>query len=337
MLTATIGRLAAGEDLTFDEAQGAVEAILDGVASDQEIALFLSGLRMKGETAAEIAGTAAALRQNMSPIRSSRPGLLDTCGTGGDGSSTFNISTAAALVTAAAGVPVAKHGNRRFTSRSGSADVLAELGVNVEASIATVERCLDELGICFCFAPLFHGSMRRVAEVRRQMAVPTIFNLVGPLSNPASAPFQLLGVGRADLRERIAEALAMLGTEHALVVHGRDGLDEVTLGEQTDVIEIRRGAPPRSFTWQPADFGLEQQPLDTLAVEGPTDSAATIRRILAGDPGPARDIVLLNAGAALWLAGRAPTPLEGATLAAAAIDTGAAQDLLARLVERSRP
>lgn len=336
MLLATIGRLATGEDLTFDEATSAVEAILDGAASSQEIALFLSGLRMKGETAAEIAGTATALRRHMSPIRSSRKGLLDTCGTGGDGSSTFNISTAAALVTAAAGVPVAKHGNRRITSRSGSADVLAELGVNVEASIATVEGCLDELGICFCFAPLFHGSMRRVADVRRQLGVPTIFNFVGPLSNPAGAPFQLLGVGRADLRDLIAEALAILGTEHALVVHGRDGLDELTLAEHTDVIEIKRGQPPRCFHWQPEDFGVDTQAIDTLAVAGPVDSAAMIRGVLAGDSGPAREIVLLNAGAALWLAGRAPVPQAGAALAAAAIDSGAARELLARLAERSR-
>lgn len=336
MLVAMIGRLAAGEDLTFDEATSAVEAILAGAASDQAIALFLSGLRMKGETAAEIAGTATALRRHMTPIRSSRQGLLDTCGTGGDGSSTFNISTAAALVTAAAGVPVAKHGNRRFTSRSGSADVLAELGVNVEASIATVERCLDELGICFCFAPLFHGSMRRVADVRRQLAVPTIFNLVGPLSNPAGAPFQLLGVGRADVRELIAEALSMLGTEQALVVHGRDGLDEVTLAEHTDVIEIKRGQPPRCFHWQPEDFGVDTQALDALAVDGPIDSAAMIRRVLDGEAGPAREIVLLNAGAALWLAGRAPAPQAAAAMAAAAIDSGAARELLAQLVERSR-
>ena len=336
MLVATIGRLATGEDLTFDEATSAVEAILDGAASDQEIALFLSGLRMKGETAAEIAGTATALRRHMSPIRSSRKGLLDTCGTGGDGSSTFNISTAAALVTAAAGVPVAKHGNRRFTSRSGSAAVLAELGVNVEASISTVEACLDELGICFCFAPLFHGSMRRVADVRRQLAVPTIFNLVGPLSNPAGAPFQLLGVGRADVRDLIAEALALLGTEHALVVHGRDGLDEVTLAAHTDVIEIKRGQPPRCFHWQPEDFGIDTQALDALAVEGPTDSAAMIRGVLAGEQGPAREIVLLNAGAALWLAGRVPVPQAGAAMAAAAIDSGAARELLAKLAERSR-
>lgn len=336
MLLEMIGRLATGTDLSQDEATAAIESILAGEASDEEIALFLSGLRMKGETAAEIAGTAAALRRHMTPIRSSRQGLLDTCGTGGDGSATFNISTAAAIVTAAAGVPVAKHGNRRFTSRSGSADVLAELGVNVEADVATVEVCLEELGLCFCFAPLFHGSMRRVADVRRRLGVPTIFNLVGPLSNPAAAPFQLLGVGRADVHELMAEALALLGTERAIVVAGRDGLDEVTLADRTQVIEIKRGQPPHRFTWQPEDFGLETQSLESLAVNGPVESAEIIRAVLDGKVGPARDIVLLNAGAALWMAGRAPTPLEGAALAAASIDSGSAQQLLARLAQRSR-
>ena len=191
---------------------------------------MLTSLRAKGETVAEVAGAAAALRQHMTPIRTRRSGVLDTCGTGGDGSGTFNISTAAALVTAAAGVPVAKHGNRAITSRTGSADVLAALGVNIEVEVAHVEQCLDELGICFCFAPLLHQSMKQVGPVRKQLGVPTLFNLLGPLSNPARAQFHLLGVGRAELRPLLAEALALLGVERALVVHGEDGLDEVTFG-----------------------------------------------------------------------------------------------------------
>ena len=203
---------------------------------------------------AEVAGAAAAMRQRMTPIRSSRPDLIDTCGTGGDGSKTFNISTAAALVAAAAGVPVAKHGNRGITSRSGSADVLAALGVNIEADVACVEACLDELGICFCFAPLLHAAMKHVAPIRKQLGTPTIFNILGPLVNPASAPFQLLGVGRPELQPLLAEALLQLGVGRVLVVHGSDGLDEVTLGGVTNVIEAG-GGRLQKFAWTPADFG----------------------------------------------------------------------------------
>lgn len=330
-----IGRLAGGGDLSQDEMSTTIDTILSNQASEQEIALLLSGLRLKGETVPEIAGAAAAMRRHMTPIRSSRPDLLDTCGTGGDSSATFNISTATALVAAAAGVPVAKHGNRGVTSRSGSADVLAALGVNIEADVPTVERCLDDVGICFCFAPLVHGSMRAVAEVRRKMGVPTIFNLLGPLSNPAGAAYQLLGVGPAERQPQLAEALALLGIRRAIVVRGNDGLDELTLNGTTRVIEVRAGEPPRELTWQPADFGIEPGPLDRMRVEGPEQSAQIIRDILDGQPGPPRDIVVLNAAAALWVAGQAEAPAECARRAAAAIDSGAACDVLARLAERS--
>ena len=333
-IVATLGRLSAGEDLTQDEMSEAIDAVMRGECSDGEIGLLLTGLRHKGETVAEVAGAAAALRRHMTPIRSTKQGVIDTCGTGGDGSGTFNISTAAAIVTAAAGVPVAKHGNRRITSRTGSADVLAQLGVNIEADVPRVERCLDELGLCFCFAPLLHGAMKHVAEVRRKLAVPTIFNLLGPLSNPASAPFQLLGVGREPLQPLLAEALSRLGIRRALVVRGNDGLDEVTLADATRVIEVT-GEKLHEFTWTPEDFGLRRQGLEALKVEGPTQSAEMIRRILAGDSGPARDIVVLNAAAALWTAGRADAPEACAALAADAINNGAARGLLARLVEVS--
>lgn len=328
-----IGRIAGGGDLSMDEMAATVEVIFAGGATEQEIAILLGGLRLKGETVEEIAGAATALRKHMIPIQTLRTGVVDTCGTGGDGSSTFNISTAAALVAAAAGVPVAKHGNRGITSRSGSADVLSALGVNIDADVARVERCLDDLGICFCFAPLMHGSMKAVAEVRRKMGVPTIFNLLGPLSNPASAPYQLLGVAQAERRVQMAEALAMLGTTRAVVVTGSDGLDEVTLSGETFVTEIVSGQPPRDFVWTPEEFGVERANLDSLTVSGPEESAEVIRRILAGERGPARDIVLLNAAAALWTARKVETPQEGTALAAEAIDSEAASELLARLVQ----
>jgi anthranilate phosphoribosyltransferase len=261
--------------------------------------------------------------------------VLDTCGTGGDGSRTFNISTAAALVAAAAGVPVAKHGNRGMSSRSGSADVLAALGVNIEADVPCVEACLEDLGICFCYAPLLHKAMKHVAPARRRLGVPTIFNVLGPLANPAGAPYQLLGVGRDPLRPLMAEALTLLGTERVVVVHGEDGLDEVTLSGATRVTESAAGTLCE-FLWHPADFGLPTSPLDELRVEGPEQSAAVIRGVLAGDRGPARDIVLANAAGALWTSGRGGTLESCARLAAEAIDSGAARELLARLVLQSQ-
>jgi len=330
----TVGRVSGGEDLSMDDMSKAIEAIMLGLCTDVEIALLLTALHLKGETVAEIAGAASAMRRHMTPIRTRRTGLVDTCGTGGDGSRTFNISTAAALVAAAAGANVAKHGNRKVTSLCGSADVLALLGVNVEADVPRVEACLDELGICFCFAPLLHGAMKNVSRVRQQLGTPTIFNLLGPLSNPAAAPFQLVGVGRQDLRPILAEALAMLGTERAIVVSGEDGLDEVSISGPTRVSEAASGRV-RDFTWRPADFGIEESSLEALRIETAAESAAAIREVIANQPGPRRDVVVVNAAAALWTAGKAATPADGAEQAAAAIASGAAADLLARLVARS--
>ncbi len=334
MIEALLGRLSAGESLSRDEMTTAIDHIMQGEARHGEIALLLMALRAKGETVDEVAGAAVSLRRHMVPIRSRHPVLLDTCGTGGDGSGTFNISTAAALVTAAAGVPVAKHGNRKVSSRSGSADVLAELGVNVEASVAQVEACLDELGICFCFAPLMHPAMKQVAAVRKELGVPTLFNLLGPLTNPAGAPHQLLGVGRPELRPLLAAALGKLGTVRSFVVCGDDGLDEVTLATTTQVMEVTPQGL-REFTWSPRDFGIEPAPLDALQVEGSAGSAAMIRAVLAGERGPARAIVVLNAAAALLAAGVADGPTAAARRAAEAIDSHAAAELLARLAEKS--
>ena len=318
----------------MDEMAEVIGAIMAGNWQDEEIALFLNSLRLKGETVAEIAGAAAAMRTHMTPIRSSREGLIDTCGTGGDGSGTFNISTAAAIVTAAAGVPVAKHGNRSITSKTGSADVLSQLGVNIEASVATVERCLDEVGICFCFAPQLHKSMKNVAVARRQLGVPTIFNMLGPLCNPASAPYQLLGVGKAELRSKLSQALALLGAKRAVVVCGDDGLDEVTISGSTNVSDVRDGVT-QELTWRPSDFGIEEASKDSMQVDGPEASAALIREVLGGQPGPPRDIVVLNSAAALWTAGVDQSLEACAERAAAAIGSGAASELLGKLAEAS--
>jgi len=331
---AVVERVEGGCHLSMAEMRDTIDRVMEGRFSDDQIARLLLGLNRKGETVAEVAGAAAAMRKHVTPIRSRHTGILDTCGTGGDGSKTFNISTAAALVVAAAGVPVAKHGNRGVTSRSGSADVLAALGVNIEASASCVEACLDELGICFCFAPLLHPAMKRVAAVRRRLGVPTIFNILGPLANPAGATYQLIGVGRAALRPLLAEALAMLGTDRAVVVHGQDGMDEVSLSGPTDATLVSEGRVAE-LRWTPEQFALPRCRREDLTVEGPEQSAALIRGVLAGQRGPARDVVLANAAAGLWTAGRVPSPAAGVDVAANAIDCGAAALLLERLVARS--
>lgn len=332
---ALIGRVSAGEDLTFEDTGGAIDQIMQGQWNEQQIALFLTALHHKGETSEEIAGAAAVLRKHMTPIRSDRPLLLDTCGTGGDGSRTFNISTAAAIVTAAAGTPVAKHGNRGMTSSSGSADVLAELGVNIEATVAQAEKCLDKVGICFCFAPLLHGAMRHVSSVRKQLGFRTIFNLLGPLSNPAKATHQLLGVGQASLRPLLAPALQRLGTNRSLIVCGQDGLDEVTLRGPTNCTEVT-SETRRDFSWTPSDFGFDEvSNYDSILITGPADSAAKIRDVLDNRPGLARDIVVLNAAAALWIAGQGD-PGQCVGLASEAIASGAAGKCLSDLIRCSR-
>jgi anthranilate phosphoribosyltransferase len=314
--------------------QAAIGQIMTGGCSDGQIGLFLTTLAAKGETVAEVAGAAAAMRANMTPIKSRHDKLLDTCGTGGGGSTIFNVSTTAALVIAAAGVPVAKHGNKSVTSRSGSADLLAELGVNINANVPQVERCLNELGICFCFAPLMHPAMKNVSAVRKQLGIRTIFNLLGPLANPASAQFQLLGVGRADTRHLIASALRMLGTQRSFVVCGTDGLGEVSLAAPTVGTETTPDGE-HEFSWTPEDIGLKSMPLDAIEIAGPLDSLNLARSVLAGEPGPARDIVVLNAAAGLLVVGKTAEPREAAAIAAEAIDSGKAARLLADLVRLS--
>ncbi|MCC6123816.1 MAG: anthranilate phosphoribosyltransferase [Pirellulales bacterium] len=335
MLENVLNLVESRQNLSQEQMTEALGLIMEGHCSEEEVARLLIALHEKGETVEEVAGAARAMRSRMTPIRTRRSGLIDTCGTGGDGSKTFNISTAAAIVAAAAGVPVAKHGNRGITSRSGSADALAALGVNIEADVACVEACLDELGLCFCFAPLLHRAMKHVAPVRKKIAAPTIFNILGPLVNPASAEFQLLGVGKPELQPLMAESLLRLGIRRGLVVHGCDGLDEVTLSGPTRVIEAASGRL-RHFDWTPEDFGLQSSTRDSLLVNDPAESAALIAQILAGQTGPPRDIVLANAAAALWTVGRNPSLLRCTALAAETIDTGKARELLERLAERTQ-
>ncbi|HEY3394950.1 MAG TPA: anthranilate phosphoribosyltransferase [Lacipirellulaceae bacterium] len=329
-----LGRVSGGRHLSLEEMSAAIDSIMRGEWSDDEIGLLLTALAAKGETVDEVAGAAMAMRRHMTPIRSRHAEVLDTCGTGGGGSKMFNVSTTAAIVAAAAGVPVAKHGNRSITSCSGSADVLAELGVNINASVAQVEACLNELGICFCFAPLMHPSMKHVAAVRKRLGIRTIFNILGPLVNPAGARYQLLGAGRPELRPLLAGAMARLGTKRTLVVSGQDGLGDITLTGNTNVTEVT-AAGTREFTWQPEDFGLERSSLDSLSVDGPQASAAVIRGVLAGQHGPARDIVILNAAAGLIAAGKTKDSKNATRLAAMAIDDGKAGALLTQLAQRS--
>ena len=321
-------------DLTADQMQQAITWMLAGRLKNEEIGELLLALRAKGESVSELVGAARALRMMMTPIRSSRPSLVDTCGTGGDGSKTFNISTATALVAAAAGVAVAKHGNRKITSATGSADVLSALGVKIDASRETVEACLDRLGICFCFAPLLHPAMKHVAEVRRNLGVPTLFNYLGPLANPAGAHFQIIGVGKESLQTKIASALLQLPLQAAIVVRGEDGLDEVTLCAETHVHHLAYGMLTQTV-WTHESFGLPRIQIEDLRVDNPEESAQVIRRVLGGQKGPCRDIVIANVAATLWVANQTHSLINGVQKASRAIDSGIASGLLKELAEMS--
>lgn len=301
--------------------------MISGRCGEAEAAALLVALRMKGESAGEIAVAAQVLRDHMIRWDPGLPDVLDTCGTGGDGLHTFNISTATALVAAGVGVPVVKHGNRSVSSRSGSADVLGALGVHVEGDAAFARACLRRTNLAFCFAPAFHPALKHVGPVRRKLGVPTIFNCVGPLANPASARHQLLGVGRLDLLDRMAFALAKLGGANAILVCGQDGLDEVSLAAPTQV-RVVRDADVRSFVWTPDDFELAPVRLEELVVSDAAESAAVILAVLAGKEGPAQRIVLANAAAALLAFGKAEGLREGVASARAAIVSGKAMAVL---------
>jgi anthranilate phosphoribosyltransferase len=326
------------QSLTREEARAVMAEVLAGRCSDAQIAALLVALHMKGETVEEIVGFAEAIRAAATPLElhsdavldasgTGRDALVDTCGTGGDTSGTFNISTATAFVVAGAGVRVAKHGNRSITSKCGSADVMEALGVNINLAPTQIAACLEELGIAFLFAPAMHSAMKHVQTARRELHLRTVFNLLGPLTNPARATCQVVGVYSADLVEKLAEALSMLGLRRALVVHGSDGLDEITITAATRVAEVRDGQV-RSYEITPEEFGLQRATLDDIAGGDAALNASLISEVLAGKKSPRRDVVLLNAAAALVAAGRADHLREAMPLAAQAIDSG---DALAKL------
>jgi anthranilate phosphoribosyltransferase len=326
-----IEKLQRRQDLTQEEAAAAMDAIMEGRAQPAQIAGFLIGLSMKGERPAEIVGLAQTMRARATKLSRTHAPVFDTCGTGGDRAHTFNVSTVAALVLAACGVTVAKHGNRSVSSQCGSADLFEALGVRVSAEPDTVERCLDEVGIAFFFAPTFHPSMRHAAPTRKDLGVRTAFNLLGPLTNPAGASRQLVGVPRPELTELVARSLALLGSERAWVVHGADGLDEISTTGYTKVSECRDGTV-NTFYVHPADFGLAKSSSSQLRGGDAAANAAIARRVLAGEPGAARDIVLLNAAASLLIADRVATIADGIGQAAAVIDNGKAAEALDRLI-----
>jgi len=334
------------QSLSREEAHAVMAEVLAGRCSDAQIAGLLVGLHMKGETVEEIVGFAEAIRAAATPLElqanavldasgTGRDALVDTCGTGGDTSGTFNISTAAAFVVAGAGVRVAKHGNRSITSKCGSADVMEALGVNINLPSPQIAACLEQVGIAFLFAPALHSAMKQVQIVRRALHLRTIFNLLGPLTNPARATCQVVGVYSADLVEKLAEALSMLGLRRALVVHGSDGLDEITITTTTRIAEVRDGQV-RSYEVTPEEFGLQRATLDDIAGGDAALNAQLIREVLNGNKSPRRDVVLLNAAAALVAAGRADHLRDAIPPAADAIDSGAAKEKLDGLAAFSK-
>ena len=335
MLTPLIEKLVRHEDLTADEAAAAMQHVMDGAAAPAALAGLLSALAMKGERPAEIVGFARTMRANAVKLAKPPGDVFDTCGTGGDRSGTFNISSVAALVVAACGVRVAKHGNRSVSSRCGSADVFEQLGVNVAASPAVVERTLQHAGIAFFFAPTFHPSMKHAAPTRRELGIRTAFNLLGPLTNPAGASRQIVGVPRSDLTGLLAKALLLLGSTRAWVVHGADGIDEISTTGYTKVSECRDGAV-HTFYVHPADFGFRKAAPEELKGGDAAANASIARRILDGERGAPRDVVVLNAGAALFVAGRADSVAVGVKLAGQALESGAARATLERMVQSSQ-
>jgi anthranilate phosphoribosyltransferase len=335
MFTELLEKVVRHEDLTEGEAAAAMRDVMEGRANAAALGALLSALVMKGERPSEIVGFARTMREHAVKLSAPVSDVFDTCGTGGDRSGTFNISSAAAVVIAACGVAVAKHGNRSVSSRCGSADVFEALGVNIAAPPAAVERALRETGIAFFFARTFHPAMKHAAQTRSDLGIRTAFNLLGPLTNPAGATRQLVGVPRPELTELLARSLMMLGSTRAWVVHGEDGIDEISTTGYTKVSECRGGAV-NTFYVHPFDFGIAKS--ETAALKGGDagENAAIIRGVLAGAGGPRRDVVLLNAGVALFVAGRVDTIKDGIAVAAAAIDSGAALQRLQQMVERSR-
>ncbi len=329
-----IRQLTERNDLSSDAMTSVMRSIMRGDTTPAQIGGFLIGLRMKGETVDEITAAASVMRELATKIDIDKPHVVDTCGTGGDGASTFNISTAVAFVVAAAGGCVAKHGNRAVSSSSGSADLLEAAGVNLALSPEQVETCIDEIGVGFLFAPMYHSAMKHAIGPRKEMAVRTIFNLLGPLTNPASAPNQVLGVFSKDWLEPLAQTLKNLGSHHVLVVNADDGLDEISIGSVTNVCELKNNEIT-SYRIMPEQFGLQRADIASLAVDNAEQSLAKINAVFANTPGPALDIVLLNAGAAIYAAGLAQSLADGIDKARTCIANGGAKAKLAALIEIS--
>lgn len=331
MIREAIKKVVSGQNLNEAEAVTVMEEIMDGVATPAQIASLLTAMHLKGETVDELTGFARVMRQRATRIKSSHPVLVDTCGTGGDGSSTFNISTTVAFVVAGAGLPVAKHGNRSVSSKSGSADMLEALGVRVDLEPDAVAECLEKAGIAFLFAPTLHRAMGHAAAPRREIGIRTIFNILGPLTNPAGAGIQLIGVYSPLLTEMVARVLARLGTRHSFVVHGAGGMDEVSLAGTTILCEVKNNSV-RKGTLDPEKFGFKRHPVSALGGGTPGENASIARHVLAGEKGPCRDVVVLNASLALVAGGKARDINPGIELARASIDSGAALAKLEELV-----
>ena len=334
MLREAIAKIAEGKDLSAQEAAGAMDQIMSGEAPEALIAGFLLGLRMKGETAEEIASCAGVLRRKATTIRTRHLNVVDTCGTGGDGSGTFNISTTAAIIASGAGVPVAKHGNRAVSSSCGSADVLAALGVKIDIPAEKAAMVLDEVGITFLYAPLMHSAMRHAAKVRKELGIRTIFNILGPLVNPAGSRRQILGIYDIRLGQKMAEALREMGSEHALVVHGEGGLDELSVLGKTAVWELRRGEISH-YNVDSDELGLPRAKMADLKGEDPGKNAEIIRSILSGKDGAPRSVALLNAAGAILVSGLASTLSVGLGMARESVDSGLALTKLHQWVESS--
>ncbi len=334
-IQAAIKHLIQQQDLNHDEMSDVMNQIMTGNATPAQIGGFLIGLQMKGETVTEIAAAAEVMRSLATPVHINGKHVVDTCGTGGDGASTFNVSTASAFVAAAAGCQVAKHGNRSISSSSGSADVLEAAGVNLELNAEQVKHCIEHVGVGFMFAQKHHGAMKHAIGPRREMGVRTIFNLLGPLTNPAQAAHQVLGVFDKKWVKPMAEVLQKLGSQHVLVVHAEDGLDEISIGAETHVAELKDNKVT-TYTIKPEDFGIQQNSIDSLTVSNAQDSLSLIKGVFEGNPGPARDIVVLNAGAAIYAADITASLAEGIAMAAELIDSGAATQKLNALIVTSR-
>ena len=334
MIKEAITTLVSGRSLTMEEAASVMEEIMQGEATPAQFGAFVTALRLKGETVDEIVGLAKTMRARAVPVTITEP-VVDTCGTGGDGSHTFNISTVAAFVAAGAGLRIAKHGNRAMSSQCGSADILEALRIKNDLNAEQVQRCLQEVGIGFMFAPVFHPAMNHAAVPRREIGIRTVFNILGPLTNPAGARAQMLGVAEEALLEKMVLVLRNLGCHHALVVHGEDGLDEITLTGKTRVYELKDGNI-KKYAISPEDFGLSSASLDNLKGSTAIENASRLRNILAGASGPQRDVVLMNTAAALVAGYKVATLQQGVTLAGEVIDNGHALAKLEQLIEVSQ-